>query len=355
MFYPLKIKEIRSETTDCVSIALDVPDALKTVFQFKAGQYVTFRTTLEGESMRRSYSICSSPLDNELRVAVKKVPFGRFSTFANTHLKVGDVLETMPPAGRFTVHGFEKNKQNYVAIATGSGITPILSIVKTVLQTESDSHFTLIYGNQKRSSIIFKEVIDGLKNKYMNRFSVYHILSQEITDAKILSGRIDEAKLTYFFKHLIPIEKVSHFYLCGQEAMTQTVRTLLTQQKVSNSKVHFELFGTAQSARPKTQFAENTVTDAQSQVTMRLDGVSFQLQLGYHGDNLLDAAMKQGADVPFACKGGVCCTCKAKLVSGQVEMDVHYGLEAEEIAAGFILTCQSHPRTPTVSVDFDFK
>jgi ring-1,2-phenylacetyl-CoA epoxidase subunit PaaE len=311
---------------------------------------------LDGEEVRRSYSICSSPLDNELRVAVKKVPFGRFSTFANEGLKVGEGIETMPPAGKFTVQPVENHAKNYLAIATGSGITPILSILKTVLKTEPKSQFTLIYGNQRRSSIIFKEAIEGLKNKYMSRLSVYHILSQEVTDAKILSGRIDEAKLAYFFKHIIPVETVDDFYICGQEAMTQTVRNQLNQLGISPKKVHFELFA---ATRPLKKYSEirtpNSEIGEQSTVTICLDGVSFQLKLGYHGENVLDAAMKKGADLPFACKGGVCCTCKAKLVAGKVEMDVNYGLEAEEIAAGFILTCQAHPRTPTLIVDFDFK
>jgi ring-1,2-phenylacetyl-CoA epoxidase subunit PaaE len=355
MFYPLKIKEIRLETADCVSIRLDIPSALKTVFQFKAGQYLTFRTRLDGQEVRRSYSICSSPLEDEMRVAVKKVPFGQFSTFANEQLKVGDTIETMPPAGKFTAQLVEKKGQNYLAIATGSGITPILSILKTVLKAEPASHFTLIYGNQRRSSIIFKEAIDGLKNKYMSRFSVYHILSQEVTDAKILSGRIDGAKLDYFFKHLIPVETIHHFYICGQEAMTQQVRTQLNQLGVASKKIHFELFAAAKPTTYPVQNVQNVETDEQSQVTIRLDGVSFQMRLGYHGENVLDAAMKKGADLPFACKGGVCCTCKAKLVEGKVAMDVNYGLEAEEIAAGFILTCQAHPRTPTLTVDFDLK
>jgi ring-1,2-phenylacetyl-CoA epoxidase subunit PaaE len=356
MFYPLKIKEIRLETADCVSILLEIPAELKNVFQFKSGQYLTFRTRLDGQEIRRSYSICSSPLENEWRVAVKKVPFGQFSTFANEQLKVGDRIETMPPAGKFTVQPVEKQAKNYLAIATGSGITPILSILKTVLKAEPKSQFTLIYGNQKRSSIIFKEAIDGLKNKYMTRLSVYHILSQEVTDAKILSGRIDEPKLDYFFKQIIPIETVDHFYICGQEAMTQTVRNQLNQRGVSPQKVHFELFATNKS-NPKHAEIRNQKSEIgeQSEVTIRLDGVSSKMRLAYHGENVLDAAMKNGADLPFACKGGVCCTCKAKLVEGKVEMDVNYGLEAEEIAAGFILTCQSHPRTPTLIVDFDLK
>ncbi|MEN9611263.1 MAG: hypothetical protein RLZZ628_2077 [Bacteroidota bacterium] len=355
MFYSLKIKEIRSETTDCVSIRLDIPPNLKTIFQFKAGQYLTFRTRLDGQEVRRSYSICSSPLEDEVRVAVKKVPFGQFSTFANEDLKAGDWMDTMPPAGKFTAQLAEKKGANYLAIATGSGITPILSILKTVLKAEPNSHFTLIYGNQRRSSIIFKEAIEGLKNKYMSRFSVYHILSQEVTDAKFLSGRIDATKLAYFFKHLIPVETVDHFYICGQEAMTQMVKTQLTQLGISSQKVHFELFAAAKPTVHRVEKVQNVGTDEQSQVTIRLDGVSAQLRLGYHGENVLDAAMKNGADLPFACKGGVCCTCKAKLVEGKVEMDVNYGLEAEEIAAGFILTCQAHPRTPTLIVDFDVK
>jgi ring-1,2-phenylacetyl-CoA epoxidase subunit PaaE len=355
MFHKLKIKNIRPETADCVSIALEVPTSLADIFQYKAGQYLTFKRTIEQEELRRSYSICSSPTDNELRVAIKKVPFGKFSTFANERLKEGDFLEVMPPNGRFTAVCSTENAKKYVGFAAGSGITPILSILKTVLRTEPKSHFTLIYGNQRRTSIIFKEAIEALKNQYIDRLSVYHVLSQEMTDATLLSGRIDAQKAQLFLESILKSQETDHFYICGPEEMTHAVMETLEKNGVEKSKIHFELFT---SSKPNyKKITPQTVLDnsPKSEVTIRLDGSAFKMQLAYEGENILDEAMRHGADLPYACKGGVCCTCKAKLVEGEVVMTVNYGLEADEIAAGFILTCQAHPRTPKVVVDFDLK
>jgi ring-1,2-phenylacetyl-CoA epoxidase subunit PaaE len=355
MFHKLKIKNIRPETEDCVSIALEVPTTLVDVFQFKSGQYLTFKRIVEQEELRRSYSICSSPTDNELRVAIKKVPFGKFSTFANESLKEGDFLEVMPPNGRFTALCSADNVKKYVGFAAGSGITPILSILKNVLRSEPKSHFTLIYGNKKRTSIIFKEAIEALKNQYMERFSVYHVLSQEMTDATLLNGRIDAEKTHLFSKNILKIQEIDHFYICGPEEMTHAVIDTLEKKGVDKSKIHFELFTSSKPNIKKTIAPTEIDNRPKSEVTIRLDGSAFKMQLAYEGDNILDEAMRHGADLPYACKGGVCCTCKAKLVEGEVVMTVNYGLEADEIAAGFILTCQAHPRTPKVVVDFDLK
>lgn len=355
MFHKLKIKNIRPETADCVSISFDVPTEISADFQYKAGQFLTFRTQIEGEEVRRSYSICSSPLENELRVAVKKAHLGKFSNYVHESLKEGDLLEAMLPTGRFIVNTDAQNAKKYVGIAAGSGITPILSILKTVLNTEPNSHFTLIYGNKRRNTIIFKEAIDALKNKFMNRLSVYHILSQEVTDAPILRGRIDAEKLGYFLKHLIDSTTVDDFFICGPEDMTHEIKETLLTAGVDNQKIHFELFAAIKPLKSTINTTETLEKDEQCQVTIRLDGSAITMPLSYHGESILEEALKNGADLPYACKGGVCCTCKAKLVEGEVEMIVHYGLEAEEIATGFILTCQSHPRTSKVVVDFDLK
>jgi ring-1,2-phenylacetyl-CoA epoxidase subunit PaaE len=355
MFHKLRIKNIRTETADCVSIALEVPAALTHEFQYKPGQYPTFRSTIEGEDLRRSYSICSSPTDNELRVAIKKVPFGKFSTFANESLKEGDFIEVMPPNGRFTAICKVENYKKYLGIAAGSGITPILSILKTVLRTEPNSHFTLIYGNKRRTSIIFKEAIEALKNQYMQRLSVYHVLSQEMTDAALLSGRIDALKVNHFLKSVLNPAEIDDFYLCGPEEMTHASIATLENVGVEKSKIHFELFTTSSAQKQIFKPQIEVENSPKSEVTVRLDGSAFKMQLAYEGENILDEAMRNGADLPYACKGGVCCTCKAKLVEGEVHMDVNYGLEKDEIAAGFILTCQAHPRTPIVVIDFDLK
>jgi len=357
-FHPLSIKEVRKETAGCVSVLFDVTPALTTAFQFTQGQSLTMRTTINGEEVRRTYSICSSPLENQLRVAIKKVDGGLFSTFANDQLKKSDILEVMPPVGRFYTSLDIAHQKNYTAFASGSGITPILSIIKTTLATEPGSTFTLVYGNKSRSSIIFFEELEGLKNRYINRFNLIHILSREKTDADINFGRITKEKCSQLFDKLINIKTTDEFFVCGPEDMIFSVKDFLQANAVDEKKIHFELFTTPGQSN-RTYDVRSTmyeVSGPQSNITVKLDGRSFDLTIPFNSDTtILDAAMKQGADVPYACKGGVCCTCKAKLLEGEVSMDVHWGLEQEEIEKGYILTCQSHPKTENVVVDFDVK
>lgn len=355
-FEQLTVREVRRETHDCVSIAFEVPEQLKETFRFLQGQYITLKTKIGGEEVRRSYSICSSPLDHELRVAVKKVPNGVFSTYANELLKAGDSLEVMPPMGKFFTPLLSSQKKNYVGFAAGSGITPLLSIIKTTLQTEKESTFTLVYGNRNRHSIIFRETLEALKNKYMNRFRLIHILSRETTDTPLNSGRIDADKCLTLCDKTIDLQRTDEFFLCGPEEMIFSVKNVLEEKGVAAQKIHFELFTTAGQQNKKIQQLE-TETDKgpKSKITVKLDGISFDFELSQKGEAILDAALKQGADLPYACKGGVCCTCRAKLVEGQVDMEVNYGLEPDEIEQGFILTCQSHPKSEHVVVDFDIK
>ncbi len=355
-FHPLTITEVRRETPDCVSIAFDVTPDLKKTFQYKQGQYITLRTHINGEEVRRSYSICSSPLDNELRVAVKKTEQGLFSNYANDKLKKGDTIDVMPPLGKFFVELDASQSRQYIGFAAGSGITPLLSIIKTTLRTEPKSSFTLVYGNRNRHSIIFKEELEGLKNLYMDRFRVIYILSREKTDAAIHFGRIDGDKCGALCEKNLDIHSTDAFFLCGPEDMIFSVKDQLQKLGVEPKKIHFELF-TTQGRKKETGALHFTATkkEVKSRITVKLDGISFDFDLGFEGDAILDAALKQGADLPYACKGGVCCTCRAKLIEGEVDMDVNYGLEAEEIEQGFILTCQSHPRTEKVVVDFDIK
>lgn len=355
-FEQLTVREVRRETHDCVSITFEVPEQLKEAFRFLQGQYITLKTKIGGEEVRRSYSICSSPLDHELRVAVKKVPNGVFSTYANELLKAGDSLEVMPPMGKFFTPLLSSQKKNYVGFAAGSGITPLLSIIKTTLQTEKESTFTLVYGNRNRHSIIFRETLEALKNKYMNRFRLIHILSRETTDTPLNSGRIDADKCLTLCDKTIDLQRTDEFFLCGPEEMIFSVKNVLEEKGVAAQKIHFELFTTAGQKNKKIQQLE-TETDKgpKSKITVKLDGISFDFELSQKGEAILDAALKQGADLPYACKGGVCCTCRAKLVEGQVDMEVNYGLEPDEIEQGFILTCQSHPKSEHVVVDFDIK
>lgn len=356
-FHPLTIKEINQETDDCVSVVFEIPDALKSTFRFNQGQSLTMRTHLNGEEIRRTYSICSSPFDDEWRVAIKKVDGGLFSTHANEQLKKGDVIEVMPPVGKFYTELDPRHKKNYVAFVAGSGITPVLSIIKTTLRTEPGSSFTLVYGNRNKNSIIFKEELEALKDKYIDRFRIYHILSRERTDVPLNEGRIDAQKMELFFNKLIHIESCDEFFLCGPEEMIFTAKEFLEKHNVPANKIHFELFtipGVKQSTI-KTVIKNELDEGPQATVSVKVDGILFDFKLGYESNSILDAALKEGADLPFACKGGVCCTCKAKLLEGEVKMDVNWGLEPDEVEDGFILTCQSHPTTDRVVVDFDVK
>ena len=355
-FYPLRIKKINKETDQCVSVEFDIPENLAGAFQFKQGQSLTMRAYLAGEEVRRTYSLCSSPLDQKWKVAIKKVEGGLFSSFANENLKEGDELDVMEPVGKFYTELNSKNKKNYLAFAAGSGITPVISIIKTTLRTEAQSNFTLVYGNRSRSSIIFFEELEGLKNKFIDRFSFINILSRERTETPINFGRLDIGKLTEL-ERLIDYKKMDEIFICGPEEMIFCVKNFLEQKEISSKRIHFELFTTSGQKKSEIRNLKSEIDSGPtSKIAVKVDGRSFDFDLSLNSDiTILDAALKQGADLPFACKGGMCCTCKAKLLEGEVEMDVHWGLEHEEIEQGFILTCQSHPKTEKVVVDFDIK
>jgi ring-1,2-phenylacetyl-CoA epoxidase subunit PaaE len=356
-FHTLQVKKKNLETDDCVLLTFAVPEHLAETFRFKQGQSLTLRKELAGEDLRRSYSICASPLDGELKVAVKKVTGGLFSTWVFENLQEGDWLDVLPPVGTFYTELHPDNRKNYLAIAAGSGITPILSIIKTTLQTEPHSTFTLVYGNRTRSSIIFKEALEALKDKYLSRFRIIHVLSRERTEADINYGRIDKAKCTQLFQTLIPLSHIDDVFLCGPEELIFCVHDFLVNAGFPKRHIHFELFtipGQKKSVVETGPVVEQP-TGPVATVSIKLDGVLFHFQLTYNGQSILDAALAQGADLPYACKGGVCCTCKARLREGAVDMDVVWGLEQDEIEQGFILTCQSHPKTKTVVVDFDVK
>jgi ring-1,2-phenylacetyl-CoA epoxidase subunit PaaE len=355
-FHKLQVKEVKTETPDCVSIAFTVPEDLQSEFLFEQGQNITIKKEVDGEELRRSYSICSAPFENELRVAVKKVDGGKFSTYANSSLKAGDTLDVLPPTGKFNTKLTTQNSKQYLAFAAGSGITPVISIIKTTLQTEPASSFTLVFGNRGRHSIIFFEELEALKNRYLNRFNFINILSREKTDAPINFGRIDTNKLAELNK-LIDYKNTDEFFICGPEEMIFCVKDFLEQIDIDKKKIHFELFTTPGQKQSSVVSRQSSSQDKgpASKISVKLDGRSFDFDLGFNSENILDAALKQGADLPFACKGGVCCTCKAKLLEGEVAMDVNWGLEQEEVEQGYILTCQSHPTTEKVVVDFDIK
>jgi ring-1,2-phenylacetyl-CoA epoxidase subunit PaaE len=354
-FHALTIKDIRRETVECVSIAFDVPPDLTPEYSFIPGQNVTVKLNIDGEEVRRSYSICSSPLDNELRVAVKHLAEGKFSGHANRSLKVGDKVEVLPPSGRFSLKAEAVASANYLAFAAGSGITPVISIIKSTLASLPGANFTLVYGNRTRSTIIFREQLEALKNKYMDRLAIHHILSREETDAPVNHGRIDADKCELLSKYLIDLKGMDHIFLCGPEQMIYTVSGWLEKKGVAQNKIHFELFTVPGEKIRSADTRIKTHADKTSTIKLKLDGNAISYELPFDGRTILDGALMQGADLPFACKGGVCATCRAKLISGEIEMDNNYALEAEELNAGFILTCQSHPRTDFVEIDFDAK
>jgi len=351
-FHTLKVKEVKKQTADCVSVTLDVPENLTKEFAFMQGQNITLKRTIGGEELRRSYSICSAPFEKELTVAIKKVEGGRFSAFANDQLQAGDELEVLPPAGKFNTPLHPAHTKRYLAFAAGSGITPVISIIKTTLQLEPRSSFTLVFVNRNRASIIFFEELEALKNKYLQRFNFINLLTREKTDADIFSGRIDIEKLQQLGK-MIDYHQQDEFFVCGPEQMIFCVKDFLETKGIDSKKIHFELF-TANATAPITSAAEKeTAAKITSMVEVRFDGRTIAFPMNVHSGTVLDEALQQGADLPFACKGGMCCSCKAKLVEGAVEMKVHWGLEEEEVKQGFILTCQAHPVSEKVVIDFD--
>lgn len=357
-FHTLTVRDIRQETDECVSVSFDVPQDLKSQFEFIQGQYLTLRTRINDEDVRRSYSICSAPHEGELRVAIKKVPNGKFSTFANDVLKPGDELLVMPPQGRFYTELNPKNKKNYVAFAAGSGITPVISIMKSVLKVEPESSFTLFYGNKDAQHIIFKEEIDDLKNSYMQKLRVHYVLSRENPGSDLFYGRINEEKCNSFCNLLMKPESVDEVFLCGPEPMIKAASNTLDVNGVAGDKIHYELFTSPNqpSAKQHSTSKAGTKSDAKvdvSRVKVILDGEETHITVSTDGDNILDAALKAGADVPFACKGAVCMTCKAKVLKGDVKMDKNYALLDEEVNQGYVLTCQSHPTTNEVTVSYD--
>lgn len=354
-FHTLTIADVNEETSDCCSIAFEVPSHLKQDYQFIQGQYLTLKADINGEDVRRSYSICSSPNGEELRVAIKQVPQGKFSTYANQQLKKGDQLEVMTPAGKFYTELDVTHEKHYVGVAAGSGITPILSILKAVLETEPNSRFTLLYGNKNTSSIIFKEEIEALKNVYMSRLTVHYFLSREILDVPLMNGRIDQEKCSEIFTRLLDVTDIHECFSCGPEPMIFAVRDSLLEQGFDQKHIHFELFTSplGKLGAERQPDIEEKDRGKVSEITITLDGKAFKFDLPLGGNNLLDAALAQGADLPYACKGGVCCTCRAKILEGEVDMLVNYALEPEEVEAGFVLTCQAYPKSDKVVVDFD--
>ncbi|MEM9848899.1 MAG: 2Fe-2S iron-sulfur cluster-binding protein [Bacteroidota bacterium] len=353
-FYPLRVKSIEKTTADCAVIEFDVKADWRSDFAFKQGQYLTLKANIGSEEVRRSYSLCTSPLDGEWKVAVKKIDGGRFSTFANEQLQVGDTLEVLPPTGRFFVESQRTAAKNYTTFAAGSGITPILSIIKTHLQLEPESTFKLFYINQTVASIILREELEALKNQFLSRFEIFHFLTRQERSVSLFNGRIDRAKLDILFKTLIDETESDDFFICGPNEMIFLIQDYLLEKGFDKRQIHFELFNTGTIPAKKTKKRKPKIDSSLlSEINIHEGGKTFKFSIPIGSDNILDAALRNKADLPYACKGGVCCTCRAKLVSGKVDMELTYGLEEEEIAQGYVLTCQAIPLTEKVVVDFE--
>lgn len=351
-FHILTIKDIKKETKDAVSLSFSVPEELTADFQYESGQYLTLKTVINNEEIRRSYSLCSSPFENEWRVAVKQIENGVFSTHANKSLKIGNTLEVMTPTGNFKLVTTKENKKSYVLYAAGSGITPIFSIAKTILEVE-EGDVTLFYGNKGFNGVIFREELEALKNKYLNRIRIIHIFSRESPGNKIQKGRINKEKCTELYQAFLKNQLIDEVFICGPEEMIFNVRESLVENGVDSNNIHFELFATNVKKEKTAEEIANQAPSFDSKVQIIIDGDVIDFDLDSNGKTILDAAQDAGADLPFACKGGVCCTCKAKVLEGTSIMDVNYALMPDEVENGYILTCQAHPTSEKLLVSFD--
>lgn len=352
-FHTLEIKDVRKETSDSVSIAFEIPNELKKDYRYLPGQYLTLKTIIDSEEVRRSYSLCSAPFENEWRIAIKQVENGKFSTFANHSLKIGDTIDVMTPNGNFALKSEENNQKSYALFAAGSGVTPILSIAKEILKVEHKSNITFFYGNKGFNDVIFREELEELKNKFLTRFSLVHIFSRESLGNKLQKGRINKEKTSVLYDVFLKNSKIDEAFICGPEQMIVDVKEALIEKGIDSKKIHFELFSTSSAKVNNSTENEASLPSFDSKVEVILDDDSFEFNLDSNGLTILDAAQKAGGDLPYACKGGVCCTCKAKVLEGSVRMVVNYALTPEEVEAGYILTCQSHPTSEKVVVSFD--
>ncbi|WP_159692696.1 1,2-phenylacetyl-CoA epoxidase subunit PaaE [Cognatazoarcus halotolerans] len=349
-FHSLKVAEVRRETADAISLRFEVPAELADDYRFVQGQHLTLKASVGGEELRRSYSICAGVDDGELRVAIKKIGGGVFSSWANESLKAGDAIEVMTPEGRFHTELDPANARHYVAFAAGSGITPVMSLIKTTLKTEPNSRFTLIYGNRRQNSVIFSEALEDLKDRYMTRFTLYHVFSREEQEVPLFNGRLDRARVGAFVDTLVPADTIDAAFICGPGAMIDEVEAGLLASGVSAERIHLERFGVPDSGPAHHVEAGDA---PQARVTVIVDGLRREMDFRAEDPSILDVALAAGLDLPFSCKGGVCCTCRARVLEGKVRMDKNFSLEQPDVDDGFVLTCQAHPLTERVVISFD--
>jgi len=354
-FHPLRVRSVRPESDEALVVAFDVPSELAEQFRFTHGQHLTLRRTIGGNEERRSYSICAAPAEGVLQVGIRRVPGGVFSSWLHESVKPGDTLEVMTPEGRFFVPLDPTATRHYLGIAGGSGITPILSIMKAVLGAEPKSRFTLIYGNRRQRSTMFAEELEDLKNRYLSRLVLHMVFSQEATDLPLYNGRIDRAKIGEFLGTLVDPRGIDHAFVCGPHGVNDEAEAALLAAGLAPERIHVERFGIPDESGPGKRAVqpprEGDAADAL--VTIVRDGIAREIEFHAEQGNVLDAAAAAGLEVPFSCKSGVCCTCRAKLLEGEVRMERNFALEKHEVAAGFVLTCQSHPLTERVVLSFD--
>jgi ring-1,2-phenylacetyl-CoA epoxidase subunit PaaE len=350
-FHTLRVAEVRRETADAVSVRFDVPPELRAEYAFVQGQHVTLKAHIDGEDVRRSYSICAGVDDGELRVGIRAVPGGRFSSWANAALAADDTLDVLTPDGRFHVPLDPQVAHHHVGFAAGSGITPILSIAATTLAREPRSRFTLVYANRRIASTMFLEDLQALKDRHLGRFTLISLFSREAQDAELFNGRLDGAKVHALADTLLPVDDIDHAFVCGPGEMIDAVETALLERGLRRECVHSERFGVPLGA-PAPR-GEDPRDAAEARITVELDGVRRDIDYASADGSILDAAMRAGLDLPYSCKGGMCSTCRGKVLEGEVRMDRNFSLEPSEVAAGFVLTCQAHPLTPRVVVSYD--
>lgn len=354
-FHALTVRDIHRETRDSVVLTLEPEAADVDAFAFVQGQYLTFRKELHGEELRRSYSICTGRDEGVLKVGIKKVEDGWFSTWANEELAVGDVLEAMAPAGSFHIPLDPEAARHILCVAGGSGITPVLSIIKTTLAAEPHSRVTLLYGNQSSNSIMFREALEDLKNSFMNRFTLVHVLEREAQDVELFNGILDKQKCLELFRYWVDVAALDAAFICGPRPMMLAVAEALKEKGLDEERIKYELFASAprgQGGPVPGKVAVSADTD-RCETTVVLGGTSRLVEMPKSGQSILDAALADGVDAPFACKAGVCSTCRAKVLEGEVEMDANFALEDYEVRSGYVLTCQSYPLTDRVTVDYD--
>lgn len=354
-FLPLQVSEVRRETRDAVVVTL-VPDASdEDAFEFIQGQYLTFRRKFDGEELRRSYSICTGRDEGVLRVGIKRVEGGCFSTWANDELKAGEMIEAMPPMGAFHTAIEPESVRSYIFFAGGSGITPVLSLIKTTLVAEPNASLTLVYGNRSSNSIMFREELDDLKNRYMGRLSIVHILDSEAQDIELFSGRIDAEKCSLLFKSWVDIASVDLAFICGPEPMMLTIAQALRNHGLKDEQIKFELFASSQPGRASRKSISTPRSDADvmCKATITIDGTTREINMAKKGETILDAALNASLDAPYACKAGVCSTCRAMVLEGEVEMEKNHALEDYEVNRGYVLSCQCYPISDKVVVSYD--